>query len=282
MSAPTSLLTFLARAGIPFDHWRVGDDAAPAAPSTFPPSASLPPHRLVVADDAAMLAGIADATVAVIPTGPAAGAPTFALAMAGAVPAAVEAAVGDLAARSRRDRPLTPISPEAGRVLHLLARARRARSALDVGAGAGASSIWLAAGLRQPGGRLVAIDRDSARRTLALGAVHKAGLAAVVDYRLGIAERLIDRLSGRFDLVLLDETTEDREGHLIQLFEGGHLSPRALICSHGGHAEASSLARAHARLHVQPTVAATVSLGAGGGLFLAVTAAAPDAPATTA
>lgn len=274
MTAPTSLLTFLTRAGIPYDHWR--------AECYGPSVASLPPHRLIVADDAAMLAGAVDATVATVPSGPAVGAPTFALAMAGAVPAALEAAAQAVETRSQRDRPLAPVSPEVGRLLYLLARARRARNALEIGAGAGASTLWLAAGLRQPGGRLVAIDRDSARRTLALGGLQKAGLTALVEYRLGVAERLLARLSGRFDLVLLDETAEDREGHLIRLFDGGHLSPRAMIFSHGGQAEASSLSRAHARLQVQPTVTATVSLGAGGGLFVAVTAAAPTSPASPA
>lgn len=262
MSAAAGFLNVLAQAGIPHDHWPSGD----------PPASSLPDHRLVVADDPAAVLDRIDATVVVVPLGAAAGAARFAVALAGAVPPAVLTEVAAIADRSRRDRPLAPIADDAGRLLHMLCRARRARRVLDIGAGAGAAALWMAAGLRQPGGRLVAIERDSARRTLAAGAIGRAGLADAVDLRLGDAARLIDGLSGRFDVVLFDETAVEREGHLLQLLERDHVAPRALLCSHGGQLDPVATARLHAQLQVRPEFAATTSLGVGDGLFVAVAA----------
>jgi predicted O-methyltransferase YrrM len=265
MTAAAGFLYVLTHAGIAYDHW-AGDG------ESSPPPAILPPHRLIVADDPAALAHVTSATVVVVPLGSAAGAPRFAVAMAGEVPSAVLAEVAAIEARSARDRPLAPVSADVGRLLHLLCRARRARSVLEIGAGAGTATLWLASGVRQPGGRVVAIEKDSARRTLAVSAVARAGMKAFVDVQMGDADRLLDRLDGRFDLVLLDETAEAREGHLLALFEGAFLSPRALLFSHGGLAEPVALARTHAHLQVLPAVVAATSLGIGAGLFVAVTA----------
>lgn len=266
MSAAAGLLTVLARAGIPHDHWSV----AAGSPN------ALPLHRLVVADDPTAFEPFEDATVAVVPLGTAGAAPRFAVAMAGAVPMVVRAEVEAIAERSSRDRPLAPVAGDVGRLLHLLCRARRARRVLDIGAGAGTATLWMAAALRQPGGRLTAIERDSALRTIATGAVGRAGLAGAVDLRLGDASRLIDALDGRFDVVLFDEAATEREGHLLQLLEGGHVGSRALLCSHGGRREPAALARLHAQLQVRPEIVASTSLGVGDGLFVAVAAGAPQ------
>jgi predicted O-methyltransferase YrrM len=217
------------------------------------------------ADPAAIPAG-PEHTVALVAPTP--GAPQFALAMMGAPADTVQDVLAEIAQAHTQAAPTDPVAPEVGRVLYLLTRARRSKRALELGTSAGAAALWLAAALTETGGRLVTVERDSAKRTLAARHLRTAGLDSRVDLRLGEAARLMDRLPSPLDLVLLDETPEDREADFGLLL--GHLAPGALVISHGGFTNPTPHTRFNALLRSHPRVRLVLALAVGDGLTLAV------------
>jgi len=104
---------------------------------------------------------------------------------------------------------LPPISvaPNEGKLLHLLARLRRANTILEIGTLAGYSTIWLARAL-PPTGRLVTLESDPKHAKVARANISRAGLADRVELRLGLALDTLPSLAsegkGPFDLVFID------------------------------------------------------------------------------
>ena len=103
--------------------------------------------------------------------------------------------------------PAIAVAPPQGKLLHLLARLRHARLILEIGTLGGYSTIWLARAL-PPGGRLVTIEVDEKHAAVAASNVARAGLAAIVDVRVGAALETLPRLGiegeGPFDLTFID------------------------------------------------------------------------------
>lgn len=108
---------------------------------------------------------------------------------------------------ARAGLPPIAVSPTEGKLLHLLARVHGAREILEIGTLGGYSTIWLARAL-PPGGRLVTLELDPAHAEVARANVARAGLADVVEVRVGPALETLPRLAaegrGPFDLVFLD------------------------------------------------------------------------------
>lgn len=267
--APERLSAFLALAGA---------DVRPVPPA----AAAVAAERgvLALAAGPAPFAALAGVTWVDLPAGDAPTGARVTLAAAGVLPAAARAALERIAEDRKHTRPLEPVAEDVGRLLYLLVRTLRPRRVLELGTGAGAATLWLAAGLRRPGGHLVSVERDSAHRTLALKHIGAAGLAESVDLRLGDAERLLPRLDGRFDLVFLDEAPVERLAHLAVILP--RLAAGALVVSHGGRRHLDDLAGVNALLATDPGIAACHGLAAGDGLMLALAvraSAAPRAPA---
>jgi predicted O-methyltransferase YrrM len=99
--------------------------------------------------------------------------------------------------------PAIQVSPAQGKFLHLLARAQGARAILEIGTLGGYSTIWLARAL-PPGGRLVTLEADPHHAEVARANLARAGLADVVDLRLGRALDTLPHLAGPFDLIFID------------------------------------------------------------------------------
>ncbi len=99
------------------------------------------------------------------------------------------------------------VSPNQGKLLHLLARIRGARNILEIGTLAGYSTIWLARAL-PPGGRLVTLEADPKHAEVARANLARAGLSGAVELRLGPALETLPRLAaeglGPFDLIFID------------------------------------------------------------------------------
>lgn len=103
--------------------------------------------------------------------------------------------------------PAINVTPNQGKLLHLLAKSIGARAILEVGTLGGYSTIWLARSLPTDG-RLVTLESDPKHAEIARGNIARAGLADIVDLRLG---RALDTLPGveaegigPFDLVFID------------------------------------------------------------------------------
>lgn len=112
-----------------------------------------------------------------------------------------------LAACAAAGIPPYNVSPIQGKLLLLLARIHGARTILEIGTLGGYSAIWLAQAL-PPGGRLITLEADPKHAEVARANIARAGLAAVVDVRLGRALDTLPQLAaegrGPFDLIFLD------------------------------------------------------------------------------
>jgi predicted O-methyltransferase YrrM len=115
---------------------------------------------------------------------------------------ALDATIRDNAAAGL---PPHDVSPTQGKLLHLLARLQGAHRILEIGTLGGYSTIWLARGLA-PGGRLVTLEADPRHAEIARANIARAGLADIVDLRVGRALDLLPRLApdAPFDLVFID------------------------------------------------------------------------------
>jgi len=99
------------------------------------------------------------------------------------------------------------VSPNQGKLLQLLAQIHGARSILEIGTLAGYSTIWLARAL-PPGGRLITLEANPKHAAVARANIERAGLATVVDIRVGRAietlPALVAERQGPFDLIFID------------------------------------------------------------------------------
>jgi predicted O-methyltransferase YrrM len=103
--------------------------------------------------------------------------------------------------------PAIDVSPAQGKLLHLLASSIGARRILEVGTLGGYSTIWLARAL-PPDGRLVTCEIDQHHADVATSNLTMAGLAQIVDVRVGPAVDSLAALDaavdGPFDLTFID------------------------------------------------------------------------------
>jgi len=112
-----------------------------------------------------------------------------------------------LAASAAGGLPAINVAPNQGKFLAMLAQLQKARSILEIGTLGGYSTIWLARAL-PAGGRLVTLEADPAHAKVARANIENAGLAGVVDLRLGPALETLPQLAaeglGPFDFIFID------------------------------------------------------------------------------
>lgn len=108
--------------------------------------------------------------------------------------------------------PEIQVSPNQGKLLHLLARVQGARAILEIGTLGGYSAIWLARALPAEG-RLITLESNPQHAEVARANIARAGLTDRVDVRVG---RALDTLpvlaaekAGPFDMVFLDADKEN-------------------------------------------------------------------------
>ena len=103
--------------------------------------------------------------------------------------------------------PPIAVSEVQGKLLHLLARMHQSRSILEVGTLGGFSTIWLARALPADG-RLVTLELDPKHAQVATANIARAGLAKIVEVRLGAAAdslaQIVKEGGGPFDFIFID------------------------------------------------------------------------------
>jgi predicted O-methyltransferase YrrM len=82
---------------------------------------------------------------------------------------------------------------------------------LEIGGSRGYSSIWLAAGVRYFGGRLLSLEHDPEKVEAWRRNVEEAGLANWAEVLEGDARETLPRIPDVFDIVFLDAEKEDYE-----------------------------------------------------------------------
>jgi predicted O-methyltransferase YrrM len=138
------------------------------------------------------------------------------------------------------------IEPTTGRFLFALAASQAGIEVLEVGSSRGYSSIWLAAGARVLGGRLVTLEHDPEKCAAWRGNVAAAGLEEWAELVEGSAFETLAGTSDVFDLVFLDAEKDDYEALfalLRPLLDAGALVVADNVLSHADPLAAYSGAR---------------------------------------
>ena len=144
---------------------------------------------------------------------------------------------------SRRSR---QVAPATGRLLFALTAAQAGVEVLEIGGSRGYSTIWLAAGARLLGGRVVSLEHDPERCALWRANIAAAGLEEWAELVEGDASETLRATQDVFDLVFLDAEKEDYEalfGLVRPLLEPGALVVADNVVSHADPLAEYSAAR---------------------------------------
>jgi predicted O-methyltransferase YrrM len=166
--------------------------------------------------------------------------------------------------------PPIQVSPPQGKLLQLLAQVRGAKTILELGTLGGFSAIWLARAL-PPGGRLITVEADPRYAEVARASIERAGLAEIVELRVGPGLEVLLDLDGEgagpFDLTFIDADKVNTPNYFAWALD--HSTPGSLIVADnvvrgGTLADADSddpVIEAQRRLHemlaAEPRVSAT-------------------------
>jgi predicted O-methyltransferase YrrM len=154
------------------------------------------------------------------------------------------------------------VSPATGRFLFALVAPQADCEVLEIGGSRGYSTIWLAAGARHLGGRVLSLESDPQKIEAWRRNVAEAGLADWADLVAGDAHETLPRIDDVFDLVFLDAEKEDYEA-LFELARG-KVEPGALFVADNVLSHAEPLAQYSAARQADPTlVSVTVPLDRG-------------------
>jgi predicted O-methyltransferase YrrM len=122
--------------------------------------------------------------------------------------------------------PQINVSPNQGKMLHLIARIRGARTILEIGTLAGYSTIWLARALPADG-RLITLEADPHHARVATENIAAAGLADRVEVRVGKALDTLPTLDGPFDLFFIDADKSNNPAYVRWAID--HSRPGSVI-----------------------------------------------------
>ena len=138
------------------------------------------------------------------------------------------------------------VAPTTGRILFALAASQAGVEVIEIGGSRGYSSIWLAAGARILGGRLVSLEHDPAKCEAWRRNVADAGLEEWAELVEGDAHATLQATQDVFDIVFLDAEKDDYEALFAlarPLLEPGGLVLADNVLSHADTLGAYSAAR---------------------------------------
>jgi caffeoyl-CoA O-methyltransferase len=159
------------------------------------------------------------------------------------------------------------VAPTTGRFLFALAASQPGIETLEIGGSRGYSSIWLAAGARVLGGRLVSLEHDPEKCARWRANIAEAGLEEWAELVEGDAFATLRETADIFDLVFLDAEKDDYE----ELFALARplLEPGGLVVADNVVSHADPLAAYSAARQADPTLS-SVTLPLDRGLELTV------------
>jgi predicted O-methyltransferase YrrM len=103
-----------------------------------------------------------------------------------------------------RDQFLLAVGPATGQLINLLIKEAESKVILEVGTSYGYSTLWLAEAARETQGRVMTLELHAGKQQYARERMQRAGLADLVDFRLGDATESLANLETPVDFVLLD------------------------------------------------------------------------------
>jgi len=142
--------------------------------------------------------------------------------------------------------PAISVTPQQGKLLHVMARSIRSRAILEIGTLGGYSTIWLARAVA-PAGLVTTIEADAKHAEVARANIARAGLERIVDLRVGRAQEVLPQLeaerAGPFDFVFIDAdkpSTTDYFNWALRLSRPGALIFVDNVVRNGGLGDAST------------------------------------------
>ena len=119
------------------------------------------------------------------------------------------------------------VEPTTGRFLFSLVAPQADCEVLEIGGSRGYSAIWLAAGVRHLGGRVLSVENDPRKIEAWHANVAEAGVEEWAELIEGDAKEQVPAIEDVFDIVFIDAEKEDYE-ELFQLARA-KLEPGALV-----------------------------------------------------
>ncbi|OFW71765.1 MAG: hypothetical protein A2Y55_06315 [Actinobacteria bacterium RBG_16_68_12] len=138
------------------------------------------------------------------------------------------------------------VAPTTGRFLFALAASQAGIEVLEIGGSRGYSSIWLAAGARVLGGRVLSLEHELEKCAAWRANIAEAGLEEWAELVEGDAFTTLRETEDTFDLVFLDAEKEQYEALFAlarPLLEPGGLVVADNVLSHADKLAAYSAAR---------------------------------------
>ena len=169
---------------------------------------------------------------------------------------------------SERERGLPPeqrsrqVEPTTGRFLFSLVAPQADCEVLELGGSRGYSTIWLAAGVRNLGGRVLSLEHDPVKVEAWRRNIEEAGLEEWAELREGDAFEQLPRIDDVFDMVFLDAEKDDYE--VLFPLAREKLEPGTLVVADNVLSHPDPLAQYSAARQADPTLlSVTVPLDRG-------------------
>ena len=154
------------------------------------------------------------------------------------------------------------VVPTTGRFLFSLVAPQADCEVLEIGGSRGYSTIWLAAGVRTFGGRVLSLENDPLKIEAWRRNIAEAGLEEWADLDEGDALETLPAIDDVFDVVFIDAEKEDYE-QLFQLARA-KVEPAALFVADNVLSHTDPLAQYSAARQADPTLeSVTVPLDRG-------------------
>ncbi len=159
------------------------------------------------------------------------------------------------------------VAPTTGRFLFALVAPQTDCEVLEIGGSRGYSTVWLAAGARYLGGRVLSLEHDPRKIGAWRRNIADAGLEDWAELVEGDARETLPQIEDVFDVVFLDAEKEDYE-HLFALARG-KVEPAAVFVADNVLSHPETLAAYSAARQDDPTLL-SVTLPLDRGLELSV------------
>jgi len=154
------------------------------------------------------------------------------------------------------------VAPTTGQFLFALVAPQTDCEVLELGGSRGYSTLWLAAGVRHLGGRVLSLEADPAKCEAWRRNIAEAGLEVTADLIEGDAFETLPAINDVFDIVFIDAEKDDYE----RLFELARpkVEPGAVFVADNVLSHADPLAEYSRRRQADPTLeSVTVPLDRG-------------------
>ncbi len=103
------------------------------------------------------------------------------------------------------------VAPTTGRFLFSLVAPQTDCEVLEIGGSRGYSTLWLAAGVRHLGGRVLSLEHDPRKAAAWRANIEDAGLSEWAELLEGDAFELLPQIEDVFDVVFIDAEKDDYE-----------------------------------------------------------------------